>query len=55
MLKKLKSFIRDESGTTSMEYALIGLVISVVIVASVISIGSTVAGMFQAFFDLFTA
>ena len=55
MLKKLKFFVRDDSGTTSMEYALIGLVISVVVVASTVSIGSTVAGMFQAFFDLFTA
>ena len=39
-------FWRDEAATTAIEYALIAAGISVVIVASVNSVGTSVKGMF---------
>jgi pilus assembly protein Flp/PilA len=41
-MSKLMSFVRDQSGATSIEYCIIAAGISVVIVAAVISIGTTV-------------
>ncbi|MEN8236498.1 MAG: Flp family type IVb pilin, partial [Pseudomonadota bacterium] len=35
MLKNLKTFLREESGATAIEYGLIAALISVVIIASV--------------------
>jgi pilus assembly protein Flp/PilA len=39
-------FLRDESGATAIEYALIALFLSILIVAGVTSIGTTVKGFF---------
>jgi pilus assembly protein Flp/PilA len=40
-------FVKDESGGTAMEYALIAALISVVIVGAVTTIGTTLTGFFQ--------
>jgi len=40
MLKKIKSFARDEEGATAVEYALIAGGIAMVIIAAVFSIGT---------------
>ena len=40
-------FVKDESGATAMEYALIAVFISVVIVGAVTTIGTTLTGFFQ--------
>ena len=42
----LRRFIRDESGATSIEYAMIASCVAVIIAASVTNLGSTVKGMF---------
>ncbi len=41
-------FVKDESGGTAMEYALIASLIAVVIVGAVTTIGTTLTGFFQA-------
>ena len=41
------AFVKDESGGTAMEYALIAAFISVVIVGAVTTIGTTLKGFFQ--------
>ncbi len=46
--KLMSDFLHDESGATAIEYALIAIGISVVIVAAVNGIGSTVRGQFVA-------
>lgn len=48
MAKLAKSFMMDESGATSIEYALIASGIALVIVASVNSLGTKIAGKFTA-------
>jgi len=54
LVAKLASdFFRDESGATAIEYALIAAGISIVIVAAVIGIGSSVNGRFVAVNDAF--
>ncbi len=40
-------FMKDESGGTAMEYALIASLISIVIVGAVTNIGTTLNGFFQ--------
>jgi pilus assembly protein Flp/PilA len=45
--KLMSDFLRDESGATAIEYALIAVGISIVIVAAVNGIGSTVKGHFN--------
>jgi pilus assembly protein Flp/PilA len=42
----LKKFFNDESGATAIEYALIAMGISIVIVASVNGVGTAVSGKF---------
>jgi pilus assembly protein Flp/PilA len=39
-------FLRDESGATAIEYALIASGVAVVIAASITSLGSSVKGLF---------
>ena len=46
MFKFPMGFVRDESGTTAIEYAVIGALISVVIVGAVTTIGTTLTGFF---------
>ena len=41
------AFLKDESGATAIEYGLIAAGISIVIVASVQSVGSTLNGIFS--------
>jgi pilus assembly protein Flp/PilA len=46
-MQKLVAFLRDESGATAIEYALIAGGISIVIVAAVNGIGSTLNTTFS--------
>lgn len=43
----MKCFANDESGVTSIEYALIGALIAVVIVVSVTNVGIAVKGLYD--------
>jgi pilus assembly protein Flp/PilA len=45
-MSKVVAFIKDESGATAIEYGLIAAGISVVIIATVNTIGSTLNGKF---------
>lgn len=45
--KCLSSFRRDGSGATSIEYAIIAAMITLVIVAGVTSLGNTAAGSYE--------
>ena len=45
-MSKLSAFLKDESGATAIEYGLIAARISVVIIATVNAIGSTLNGKF---------
>jgi len=47
-MSKFFSFLKDESGATAIEYCLIAAGISVVIISSVNTIGSTLNAKFQA-------
>jgi len=47
MMCKLNVFLRDESGASAVEYALIAAGVSMVIISSINSIGAQVKGMFQ--------
>lgn len=46
LTKQLHRFVRDESGATAIEYALIAGCISIAIVAAVTSIGTTLNNTF---------
>lgn len=41
----LKKWLRDDQGVTSIEYALLGSLIAIVILASVIALGSSVKSL----------
>ena len=43
----MRRYLRDESGATSIEYALIATLISMVILSSAMLIGTTLKGIFQ--------
>jgi pilus assembly protein Flp/PilA len=43
----LGGFLRDECGTTAIEYALIASGVSIAIAAAVVAVGSSVQGMFS--------
>jgi pilus assembly protein Flp/PilA len=47
MIKKLQYLLCDQSGATSIEYALIAGFLSILIIAGVNSIGTTVKGTFN--------
>ena len=47
MRRLLTKFIGDESGATAIEYALIAMGISIVIVASVNGVGTNLGGTFS--------
>ena len=51
-MRTLFTFLKDESGATAIEYGLIAAGISVVIIASVNAIGSTVNSKFQYISDM---
>jgi pilus assembly protein Flp/PilA len=42
----IRRFLRDDNGATAIEYAMIASGIGVAIAASVVSLGSTVKGLF---------
>ena len=44
----LKSFVRDESGATAIEYGLIAALIAVVIIGAVTTLGTTLSTKFGA-------
>jgi Flp pilus assembly pilin Flp len=44
----MKRFLRDQSGTTSIEYGLIALIVGVGILTAIQLLGSQVAGIFNA-------
>ena len=44
---RLRMVVDDRSGATSIEYALIASLISIVIITAVILIGASVSGMFN--------
>ncbi len=46
MRRLLKNFCKDESGATAIEYALIAMGISIVIVASVNGVGTALSSKF---------
>ncbi|MCC3243950.1 Flp family type IVb pilin [Methylocystis sp. WRRC1] len=46
MTKYLKTFIRDESGATAIEYGLIASLIGVAIIAGVRALGTNLSGTF---------
>jgi len=46
-MSKVCAFLKDESGATAIEYGLIAAGISIVIVASVDSVGSALNGTFN--------
>jgi len=47
MKKLFVRFLKDQSGVTAIEYGLIGGLISIVILASTTSIGSSIQGLFN--------
>jgi len=47
MIKKFQHLLCDQSGATSIEYALIAGFLSILIIAGVNSIGTTVKGTFN--------
>lgn len=47
MYREAKGFSRDESGVTSIEYALVAALIAMVIVATVTNVGAAVLGLYQ--------
>ncbi|HEY0302240.1 MAG TPA: Flp family type IVb pilin [Rhizomicrobium sp.] len=46
MTKLIKTFIRDESGATAIEYGLIAALIAVVIIGAVTIVGTSLSGTF---------
>ena len=48
-MSHLESFVKDETGATSIEYAFIAALIGVAIIGSLQTVGSTVDGAFQSF------
>jgi pilus assembly protein Flp/PilA len=47
MRKLIAKFLADQSGATAIEYSIIAIGISIVILAAVNSIGTSVSGMFS--------
>ena len=43
----LRKWLRDDQGVTSIEYALVGSLIAIVILASVIALGSSVKSLYE--------
>lgn len=54
-LLRLGAALRDESGATAIEYALLAGLIAAVLIAVVAVLGETVAGMYGAVNDAFAA
>ena len=52
MTKTVRRFLRNESGATALEYALIVAFVSVVIVGVVFALGVDLVGLFQSIVDV---
>jgi pilus assembly protein Flp/PilA len=52
-MRSLRDFVRDDGGATAIEYALISSGIAAAIVAVVITMGTSVQGMYQSVADAF--
>ena len=48
-MSHLETFVKDESGATSIEYAFIAALIGIAIIGSLTTVGSTVNSAFQSF------
>ncbi len=46
-MNKIKSFIKDESGATAIEYGLIAALIAVGIIAAATTLGEELTGLFE--------
>lgn len=46
MLNALKSFVRDDSGATMIEYGLIAALVSVAAIAALVTLGTDLTGIF---------
>ena len=53
MSERLEAFWTDETGATSIEYALIGSLVSIVIVAALTEMGPDLLAMYQSVVDAF--
>lgn len=51
LLASVRRFHRDQSGATAIEYALVASGIAVAIAASVLSLGTSVEGLYQRVLD----
>ena len=47
IIAKAKSFVRDENGITALEYGMLAGLITVLIIASIASIGTTLKNVFS--------
>mgnify|MGYP001155059494 CR=1 FL=1 len=47
MLKKFRTFLKDDSGVTAIEYGLIAGLIAVVIIAVITTIGTDLTDLFE--------
>ena len=47
MMKTLKTFLRDESGVTAIEYGLIAALVSLAIIAAATSLGTKIGDLFN--------
>jgi pilus assembly protein Flp/PilA len=47
IIAQAKNFIRDENGITALEYGMLAALITVMIMASMASIGSTLSSVFS--------
>jgi pilus assembly protein Flp/PilA len=54
MREKLKLFIKDEEGTTAIEYGMIASLLGIAILGSASSVGSTVGNLFNGVATNFT-
>lgn len=54
MIERVISFWQNKSGATAIEYALIGSIISIVIIASLMSANTALEGLFQQVVDAFS-
>ncbi len=52
--RKLRELLADKSGTTAIEYALIGSVVSIVIIVAVTQLGGELFDVFQSVTDKFS-
>jgi len=46
-MEKLRNFLKEESGATAVEYAIMVALIAIVIVAAVATLGSNLSGVFN--------